>query len=91
MFGQAFNFVSTAVSYVLNLFASLADHLGFGGLLLTLFTIYTISRLLLTPLLGAASSDFASQAISSAKSSSDKAVVAGQKALPSGKKSGSKK
>lgn len=68
MFVQSMEIVFTAVTWVLDLFHYLADYFGFGGLLLTLFTIYTIIRLLLQPLFGAAGSDFASQSLGGVKS-----------------------
>ncbi len=62
MFVQAFNLCYQAVSWIFSLFKNLMDYFGFGGLLLTLFTIYTITRLLLRPLFGSVGSDFASSA-----------------------------
>lgn len=60
MFVTAFNVVYQSVSWVFSLFQSLMNYFGYGGLLLTLFTIYTVTRLLLRPLIGSAGSDFAS-------------------------------
>ncbi len=54
MFAQAFAVVVDAVSSVFSIFSVLVNRLKFGGLLMTLFTIYTVVRLLLKPLLGSA-------------------------------------
>lgn len=91
MFIQAMEMVFSAVTWVLDMFHYLADYFGFGGLLLTLFTIYTIIRLLLQPIFGQASSDFASSALSTTRAGLNprKPVdgrIKGQQALPKGSK-----
>ncbi len=52
MFSQAFSVVYYALSSIFSIFSNLVERLGFGGILLTLFTIYTVVRLLLIPLFG---------------------------------------
>lgn len=70
MFTEVFNVIMTGVSACFDWFEVFANRIGFGGLLLSLFTIATVVRLLLQPIMGQASSDFASRSISSVQSKS---------------------
>lgn len=85
MFIQALEIVFTAIAWVLDMFHYLADYFGFGGLLLTLFTIYTIIRLLLQPIFGAAGSDFASQTLADVKSGVNKSARSVRSRIPNRK------
>lgn len=52
MINDAFSILEQAISGVLGIFTQLADSFGVAGILLGFFTIFTIVRLLLAPIIG---------------------------------------